>query len=234
MKIGFGELMKIYADLNLKSNLSIGADSPIDMIDMASRLGYSYVCLADFDNFSFKEIREVKDKLKSNVRVLTRIDIVGEDIKVIKQRLRSMRSEIDIIGLKCKDKAIFNWAIQDSRIDLMTFFDYSNLEILTYEAAKLANRNSKPIELIVRPLIINSGLSRSKQLRLIRKIVDNIVRANTPFIITSGAHSIYELRAARELVSVLNLVDLPKELCIRAVTEVPLEIIKNRGQLSES
>ncbi|MHA1377864.1 MAG: RNase P subunit p30 family protein [Candidatus Helarchaeota archaeon] len=230
--------MKIYADLHLHSNHTNGTDSPIDMIKIASRLGFSFICFGDFDNKSFKEIKLFKEKIreknKTEVKVLTRIDIIGNDINSVKQRLRNIRPHVDIIGLKCRKKAIFNWGFQDSRVDLLTFFDYENFKILTYEAAKLANRNSKPIEIFIRPLIRNTGLNRSKLLRLIKKMTYNLIRANSPFIITSGAQNVYEMRAPRELATILSLVDLPKELCHKAVSEIPLKMIKNRGILLES
>ncbi len=221
--------MKIYADLHLNSNISNGVDSPIDMINMASKLGYSYVSFSDFNNVPLKKIQEFKNNIQSKIKVLTGTEIIGEEIKGIKQELRNIRPNIDLISLKVRKKAIFNWALQDSRIDFLTFFDYNNFDLLTYEAAKLATRNSKAIEIFVRPLIIFSGLNRSKQIRLLRKMSYNIIRANTPFIITSGARSIYEIRAARELIAILGLVDLPKEICKKAVSDIPLEIIKNRG-----
>lgn len=220
--------MNLYADLNLYSNLSIGYDSPIDMIEMASKLGFSYICFADFNNFSFNKIQEFKQKNQSEVKLLTRIDIIGENTEEVKQRLRNIRDHIDIIGVKCTKKAIFNWALQDSRIDILTFFDYANFELMTYEAARLASRNSRAIEIFVRPLIVNSGLNRSKQIRLLRKMVNNVIRAKTPFIITSGARSIYEMRAPKELIALLGLVDLPKELCIKAVSDNPMKIIRDR------
>ena len=221
--------MNTYTDLHLNSNLSIGVDSPIDMIQMAFKLGYSYVCFADFNNFPFKKIQEFKKNITTEVKVLTRIDIIGENVRAIKQRLQNIRPYIDIIGLKCEKKAIFNWALQDSRIDLLTFFNYSNFYLLTYEAAKLATRNLKAIEIFVRPLILNTGLNRSKLIRLLRKSVHNIVRAKTPFVITSGAQSIYEMRAPRELITLMGLADLPKELCKKAVSTYPIKIIQNRG-----
>ncbi|NVM03681.1 MAG: hypothetical protein HWN67_15225 [Candidatus Helarchaeota archaeon] len=221
--------MNIYADLHLNSNLSVGVDSPLDMINMASKLDYSYVCFADFNNVPFKKIQEFKSNIQSKIKVLTSSEIIGDDIKGIKQRLRNIRPNIDIVTLKCKKKAIFNWALQDSRIDFLTFFDYNNFDLLTYEAAKLATRNSKAIEIFIRPLIITSGLNRSKQIRLLRKMSYNIIRAKTPFLITSSARTIYEMRAARELIAIMGLVDMPKEMCKKAVSDIPLEIIKNRG-----
>ncbi|MFX1450411.1 MAG: RNase P subunit p30 family protein [Promethearchaeota archaeon] len=221
--------MNIYADLHLNSNLSVGIDPPIDMINMASKLGYSYVCFADFNNMPVTKIQEFKNNIQSKIRVLASVEIIGEELKAIKQRLKNVRPYIDIITLKCKKKAIFNWALQDSRIDFLTFFDYNNFDLLTYEAAKLATRNSKAIEIFIRPLIIFSGLNRSKQIRLLRKMCQNIIRAKTPFILTSAARNVYEMRAARELIAIMGLADLPKEICKKAVSNIPLEIIKNRG-----
>ncbi|MHA1385956.1 MAG: RNase P subunit p30 family protein, partial [Candidatus Helarchaeota archaeon] len=136
--------MKIYADLHINSNFGIGADPPADMVAIASKLGFSYVCFDDFNKKSFSEIEKFKKNIqesnRTNVKVLTRLDLVGNDTKVIKQRLQNIRPHVEIIGLKCKKKAIFNWALQDTRVDLLTFFDYTNFYMLTYEAAKLANR----------------------------------------------------------------------------------------------
>ncbi|NHI92350.1 MAG: hypothetical protein EAX96_07585 [Candidatus Lokiarchaeota archaeon] len=214
--------MQEYFDLHIHSKKDF-----LEMIALLEKFKYSSIAVI---NIQRNELNQLNN---SSLKIYSRINLKSNNINELKQLLSRNINKYDLISIRSEDKSTFNWAIQDSRIDLLTFKDESNYSIFTYEAAKLCAKNEKPIELIISPFLYYTGQRRSKFMRLLSKLIKILIKSKAPFIISSNAHSKWDLRAPKDMVRILNLVELPYENSIHGVTTYALNLIKNYEQKKE-
>ena len=96
------------------------------------------------------------------------------------------------MAVRSNSKAVLNFAIQDSRVDLLMLEESNPNYVFSYESSKLLRRHSKPVEITIRPFLLKTGANRSRLLRSMEKSLTNIARAGAPFIVSSDAHYYYK------------------------------------------
>ncbi|MHA1651131.1 MAG: RNase P subunit p30 family protein [Candidatus Helarchaeota archaeon] len=209
-----------YYDLGIYSSLSDGQDEPEIMIEMAIELGFAGIGLADFTNHTPKIIKGFRNKYKERCPIFTRATLAPKTTDEMKKWVKNLRNQVDIIAIKSgiEDKTIYVNAIVDKRIDIISLSEIADFESLEYVHFKMARNNGKLIEIVVRNLILQSGVQRSKLLRQMIKTCTQIIRSKVPFLISSGAQSKWEMRAPRELVALASLVKIPEKIAFEAVS----------------
>jgi ribonuclease P/MRP protein subunit RPP1 len=219
--------MKFY-DLGIKSSLSRGEHQPEVMLDSAIELGYSGVALADFDNGTPDVIKQLQKEYSPKCNIFTRATIIPKSADAMKMRLKKLQNAVDIIAVRSgsDEKNIYVNAILDKRVDIISLSELSEFNCLDYSHFKMAKENGVLIEISTRDLILKERFQRSKLIRLMYKACEQIVRANAPFIITSGAESKWELRAPKELIALAGLVKIPEKQAICALSTYPEMLIQ--------
>jgi ribonuclease P/MRP protein subunit RPP1 len=219
--------MKFY-DLGIKSSLSRGQDQPEVMLDWAIGLGYAGVALADFGESTPKNIKQVRKEYSLKCNLFTRATIVPKSADAMKNRLKELQNTVDIIAVRSgsAEKNIYVNALLDKRVDVISLSEMSEFSCLDYSHFKMAKENGVLIEISTRDLILKERFQRSKAIRLMYKTCEQIVRANAPFIITSGAESKWELRAPKELIALAGLIKIPEKQAICALSSYPEMLIQ--------
>ncbi|MHA1144819.1 MAG: RNase P subunit p30 family protein [Candidatus Helarchaeota archaeon] len=217
--------MKVYCDLHVHQRLFQNREGPIKVIQLLEKFKYSRIAIVK-EKKSLIPLFEELEKIPTNINFHTRFNIRVESIDALKVLLKKHRKKYDLIAVRSKNKSVLNFAIQDSRIDLLMLEDLLSPFFLSYESAKLLRRHDKPIEIQIRSLITKTGRLRSRILRNLDKSVKNLVRARCPFVVSSNAHDLYELRAPKDMVSLLTLVDFPLENVLKGVSEFPLACLQ--------
>ncbi len=214
--------MKFY-DLNVYSSLSKGEDEPKVLLDMAIELGFAGIGFADFDFTSPKAIKKLRKDYQNKCEIITRATLIPASVTELKNLVKDFRNQVDIIAVKSAndDKTIYVNAILDKRVDMISLEDIKDFEILDYSHFKMARENKTLIEIVTRNLVINSGINRSKLMRQMIKGCYQLIRSKAPFILASGAHSKWELRAPRELQALADLVQIPPDAAINALSVYP-------------
>ena len=208
--------MQEFFDLHIHGNKNL-----VEMLPLLERFNYNHAAII---NFSQNELRNLET---NNLKLYSRINLNSNNINELKKLLSKNENKYDLISIRSSDKSTFNWAIQDSRVDVLTFKDESNYSIFTHEAAKICKKQEKPIELIISPFLYYTGQRRSKFMRLFSKLIRILDRSKAPFIISSNAHSKWDLRAPKDMVRILNLVDFSYTKSIHGVTTHPANVITN-------
>jgi len=223
--------MKFY-DLGIKSSLSIGQDEPAVMLDLAIELGYAGIAFADFGNVPPKAIKQIKKEYQDKCTLFTRVTLTPKSADDMKRGLKEVQNIVDIIAVRSarKDKNIYVNAILDKRVDIISLSELVEFDCLDYSHFKMAKDNGTLIEISTRDLILTEKFQRSKLIRLMYKNCEQIIRANAPFILTSGAESKWELRAPKELVMLAGLVKIPDKQAINALSSYP-EILVRKIQM---
>jgi ribonuclease P/MRP protein subunit RPP1 len=223
--------MKFY-DLGIKSSLSIGQDEPEVMLDLAIELGYSGIAFADFENAQPKAIKKIKKEYQDKCTLFTRATLIPKSADDMKKSLKELQNVVDIIAVRScsEEKNIYVNAILDKRVDIISLSELIEFECLDYSHFKMAKDNGTLIEISTCGLILKERFQRSKLMRLMYKNCEQIVRANAPFIITSGAESKWELRAPKELVALAGLVKIPEKQATSALSSYP-EILIHKIQM---
>ena len=198
-----------------------GKKNFLEMLPLLERFNYTHAAII---NLHPNELKNIDTNCLS---LYSRINLNSNNINELKKLISKNVNKYDIISIRSNDKSTFNWAIQDSRVDLLTFKDESNYSIFTYEAAKLCKKNEKPVELVISPFLYYTGQRRSKFMRYFSKLIRILEKSKAPFIISSNAHSKWDLRAPKDMVRILNLVNFPYSKSIHGVTTYPAAIIKN-------
>ncbi|MHA1130389.1 MAG: RNase P subunit p30 family protein [Candidatus Helarchaeota archaeon] len=219
--------MKNFYDLNLSSTLSSGRSEPEEILDTAVELGFSGVALADFENFSPKIAKKFRNRYQKRLRIFTRATIEPRTTAEMKYWVQKLRNQVDILAVKngSDEKKVYINAILDKRVDIISLIDQSDYK-LEYAHFKMAKKNATLIEVVGRNLIIQGGIQRSKLMRQMIKSIGQILRAEAPFIISSGARSKWEMRGPFDLVALTNLVKIPEVEAIKGVSSYPEKLIE--------
>ncbi len=219
--------MKFY-DLGIKSSLSRGQDQPEVMLDWAIELGYAGVALADFEDVSPKALKQIRKEYSPKCNLFTRATIIPKSADAMKRSLKELHNAVDIIAVRSgsAEKNIYVNAILDKRVDIISLSELSEFNCLDYSHFKMAKENGVIIEISTCELILKERFQRSKLIRLMYKNCEQIIRANAPFIITSGAESKWELRAPKELIALAGLIKIPEKQATCALSSYPEMLIQ--------
>lgn len=219
--------MKFY-DLGIRTSLSRGQQQPEVMLDWAIDLGYSGVALADFENGAPEVIKQVQKEYSPKCNIFTRATIIPKSADAMKNRLKKLQNVVDIIAVRSgsEEKNIYINALLDKRVDIISLSELSEFNCLDYSHFKMAKENGILIEISTRELLLRERFQRSKLIRLMYRTCEQIVRANAPFLITSGAESKWELRAPKELIALAGLVKIPEKQATCALSSYPEMLIQ--------
>ncbi|MFQ6125363.1 MAG: RNase P subunit p30 family protein [Candidatus Heimdallarchaeota archaeon] len=164
---------------------------------------------------------------KAGLNFFSRLSIKAEKIPQIKHLLARNRQRALIIAVETNEPNVCKWATHDHRVDLIAI-DPTQKEVFDEGLANLLKNYDKPVELIYAPLFKVNGPQRSKLLRNYYKIIDLILRKRIKLIISSGATSIFELRRKREVMAIADLLGLPNDKVLEAISETPVQIVQER------
>ncbi|MHA1799503.1 MAG: RNase P subunit p30 family protein [Candidatus Helarchaeota archaeon] len=196
-----------------------------EMIPLLERFNYKHVAIVNVHR------HELQKTETDSLKLYSRVNLKSNDINELKRLISKNINKYDIISVKSNDKSTFNWAIQDTRVDLLTFHNELNFSIFTREAARLCVKHDKPIEIIISPFLHYYGLKRSKYMRLLSKLIKVLEKSKAPFIISSNARKKWGLRAPKDMARILNLVNFPYIKSIHGVSTHPERIIQ-RNQIN--
>lgn len=227
---------RFFIDLHVKSNISTGKSTPSQIARMASHLGFKAIALADFNLKNLDVVDEIRQIFKEyRLDLVVRANIDENTPKQLKQALRKLRRKVEVIAVFCRNLNVARLAARDGRVDLIcfsiknwrkNFFDKSE--------ALLALHGESILEVSLNPII--KAKSHGERIQAIRIFSENIRIArhyNLPIIITSGASSIYEMRAPRELAALATLLGLTEFEARESLSDIPSKLVeKNREKLS--
>ncbi|MCD6381971.1 MAG: hypothetical protein J7L43_03270 [Candidatus Aenigmarchaeota archaeon] len=209
-----------YYDLHIEVN-------DVDkVIELAKRLGYSGISIINIDKETAKSLSE-----KHEFDVISSKMIVVNSKDELKKELSESRTNYEILIVSGGTYEINRAACEDSRVDILAHPEKGRKDSgLDHICMKAAEENDVAIEINFSE-ILNSG-HRSRTMAFIRNNIMLAEKYNTKIIITSGAKSIWNLRAPRDLASIGFLLGMELGKSIQSVSTIPEDIIRiNREKL---
>jgi ribonuclease P/MRP protein subunit RPP1 len=222
--------------LNIQSNLS-GKESRIEqIINFAERLGYSGIAVCD--NFQgLEKLNELKneiDKFKTDLEVHLGVKIQAKDVNELKEALSKVREKVMIVAVSGGDYTINRTACEDSRVDILFHPEAGRFDNgLDEPSLQSATQNNVAIEINFREILNSFRKPRSYTLNHIEQNIVLCNRFKTPMIICSGAESIWDMRAPRDLISIANVLGMDIGKAFLSMSSVPLEIINGNKKTLE-
>jgi RNase P/RNase MRP subunit p30 len=159
-------------------------------------------------NFRDEIFRKIKENSKFNI--FYRLSLNPRNLNKFKNELRHYNKFPYIISLDSQEKEIQIQAAKDSRIDVLSYSDPVNMKTATSGVISLAKQNGTFIEFSLAPIMEKNKALQSKNLRLIYRFIQLILRIKPKLIISGNFDTIYNLRHPRNLCSVCHtLLGLP-------------------------
>jgi len=154
----------------------------------------------------------------------------ADDWGELKGKIGNEREDADVLVFKDGDAELNRKAAGDSRVDIILHPENGRKDSgIDHVIAEEAAENSVAIGLDLKQLEASSK-TRSHILKHWRKNLMLCDKFDTPYIITSGAEEKYELRAPRDLASVIDSLGYNGK---KAVGKYPRKILKRAKKVNE-
>ena len=218
--------MRRFIDLKLKPDDSEKLKS---MLKRAEKLGFTAVGLPV----------SIDGKPKVNdLDIVSRVDLSPDNPRTLLQQLRKVRLKYEVVSVLCKSKSVAIQAAKDHRVDILQYPHYfSNRRSVWFDKqqASLASKSNCHLEINIRDLLGLEPEPLAQRLNNWGRALWNANREDVPVIVSSGAASLNEMREARALSSILDLVDVKEEDSLDMVSNIPFKlVVNNREKLDHS
>jgi len=227
--------MKFY-DLHVKSNLSGGENTINELVKFAESLGYSGIVICERYQGMEKlnELKKIISDLETNIEVYSGVYIQAKNPNELREIISKVRNKVLIVTVSGGDYHINRDACDDSRVDVLTHPELGRYDSgLDQPCLEAAARNNVTIEINLREILYTFRKPRSYVFNHIIKNIRLCDHFKTPMIISSGAQSIWDMRAPREMVSMANVLGLDLGKAFAAVTSIPQQIIEENKKTLE-
>ncbi|RLE82345.1 MAG: hypothetical protein DRJ51_01710 [Thermoprotei archaeon] len=200
-----------------------------DFLRTLSLLGFRGFSVYNLNNALKNALSELEKLSKDyGLDYVKRIDLRPKSKGDLNRLLRKNRHLFEIVVVIPTTREVARHAAIDRRTDVICFEEHERL--FDYTQAHLMSSNEKVLEIPINPLLKNFSQPLLKQYY---KLVSISQFFNLKIVATSGATHPLELRAPRDLCSILSLFEHedPSYSCVR---HTPFQIIKtNRMKLSD-
>lgn len=142
----------------------------------------------------------------------------------VREEIRKYRESDHILIVEGGEEEINRAAVETEGLDiLMHPLEFNNV------LAKAASDNSVSIGFNLGLLIRLRGEARVRELKTMRINLKHARKYKLQLILTSDAHSIYDLRAPREMVAISSLFGMTEKEAVDAMSATPLNILRRKS-----
>jgi ribonuclease P/MRP protein subunit RPP1 len=219
--------MKFY-DMNIQSSLSGGENTIEQIVDFAKRLGYSGIAICD--NYQgpdkLDELKAEIAKLRTDIEVYAGVRINAKTVGEMKEILTKVREHVTVVVVSGGDYAINRAACEDPRVDILSHPEFgrydSGLDEPCLEAAAM---NKVSIEVNFRDILCSFRKTRSYLLQNIMQNIAHCEEFKAPFVVCSGASSVWDMRSPRDMVALVNYLGTDIVNAFSSVSSTPIQIL---------
>ena len=142
----------------------------------------------------------------------------------IREEIRKYRESDHILIVEGGEEDINRAAVETEGLDILLHpLEFNNV------LAKAASDNSVSIGFNVGLLIGLRGEARVRELKTMRINLKHARKYKLQLILTSDAHSIYDLRAPREMVAISSFFGMTEKEAVDAMSTTPLNILRRKS-----
>ncbi len=215
--------MKRFADINLK------IFDEERMVKLAKEYGFQTIAISISESSHIDQLIKLGEKY--GLAIIRRVNLKPSTISELVINLNRWRLNCEIIAVECNSATITKQAAKDRRVDLLNF-PIQNLKLFNKPVAELTSNTNVALEVIFNHLIKSERRILPKTMRMLRLKIALARKYKIPVIGSSGASSILELRAPRDMAAFFHLLGLSLDDAVNAFSKYPLEIVnRNRAKL---
>ena len=227
--------MKFY-DLMIQNGFPTGENTIQEIADFAKKMGYSGIAICD--KYHSKEkldelLTEIKN-VKTDIEIYPGVTIEAKTVAELKEKITKVREKVTVLIVAGGDYAINRAACEDSRVDILMHPEFGRFDNgLDEPCMQMAAQNNVAIGISFRNVMNTFRRIRSY---LLQKLEQNIIlceKYKIPIILCSGAQNTWEMRAPRDLISVVNVLGMEISRAFLSMTTVPLHIIEDNTKTLE-
>ncbi|HDD46124.1 MAG TPA: hypothetical protein ENG42_01495 [Candidatus Aenigmarchaeota archaeon] len=175
-------------------DMNVRCDNKLkDIISMAKRLGFKGICIS-----GDKVSKEVLEKLgEEGIDVIRGVEVSvreSDELRYVKR----LRREFDVVIVNAESVSAIRKVI---RIGSIILHISTPEGIIDQIIAKTAKENNVYVEFRFFDILNAYGLHRAEVFRKYKFNAKVVKKYSTPFVITSGAMDIWDMRAPHELIS---------------------------------
>ena len=199
-------------------------------MDEVERLGYTGVVTFNHEEIKNKDYTDDLISLKndSSFQIRRGLMIYSKNTADLKRKIQKSRNE-DVLMVYGGDLRINRAACENPRVDIISHPYRGRRDCgINHISARKAAENKVAVELNVRYLLRIRPQNRYKVLGYYREILKLQRKFNFPLIITSGAHSIFELHTPLDIIALTYCFGMNEEEASFALSETPRNIIERR------
>ena len=214
-------VMPLYFDLNVHAYPE--TDTAVEeLIRVAKRYGYAGIAITNHDDVAVHEQPE-------SDAIYTGVEIRAQSVVELKRKIKLHWGRVALVTVHGGNDKINRAAVEDPKVDIVAHPSGEKGEgVLNHVLVRYAAENGVAIDFNMDALIHSR---RGDRARIISKMRDNVKlvrKYQAPMIITSHAHSVYDLRAPREMIALASLFGMTEEEAERALSDTPACILAKR------
>lgn len=227
-------MKRAYADLHLCPDLR-DSEQVSQMINKASRLGYSLIAITLPPNSTQEEIQRLQNLYReAKIDLASRVDLKPKSPKELLNNLRKLRRAFEIVAVICESKNVARQAAKDRRVDILNFpsTDFRG-RFFDRAEAELASNALACLEIDVKQILTLEAAVRVRLLTSLRRETATAKGFQIPIVLSSGVSNAMHMRKPMDLAALASLFDLDKNDALEAISKNPMAIVKrNREKLS--
>ena len=183
-----------------------------------------------FDSEKFDDLKkELRGEGSKGLRDLVSVVQIKAKTKgELKTSVQRVRNKVAVVMVHAQNIDVARAAAEMSAVDIIShaFVDQTT--------AREAAKNNVALEINLRDIL---GVYGMKRANLISKINFNLQLARkykVPFVATTGAHSLLDMRASKQIMMFLEAIGFKKDEAKKAVITTPKKIVEtNRKKLTD-
>jgi ribonuclease P/MRP protein subunit RPP1 len=177
-------------------------------------------------------------EIRGQISTFEGVEVRAKNPEDLKRKIQKFRRKPDVLLVHGGDLKINRAALEDPRVDVLAHPYRGRRDSgFNHILAKKAAENNVTVEINLGYFLRNRNHRRQKVLAQFRELLKLNSKFDFPLVMTSGAHSIYELRSPRDSMALSSCFGMDKETAFSTLSNVPRAIIENnqfRNQLVSS
>ncbi len=194
----------------------------------AYRLGFSGVAIIQSSKNYHKDlINDFKDTLP-DFKIFHGVEIHAQNVKELKKKMNKFKDE-DVLIVDGGNLKINRAACEDPRVDVLAN-PYKNRRDsgINHVLAREAVDNEVAIELNINSILKTRFSTRAKLMSQYRQIIKLHRKFKFPLIISSNAHSLYDLRTPEDIIALVQCLGMDEEEAYNSLSKIPGSILDKK------
>lgn len=182
-------------------------------------------------NFSNQDPNQDQD---SAFRIVRGMEIRARNQDDLKKKVQKFRKDAEVLMVHGGDLKINRAACENPRVDIISHpYKGRRDSGINHVSARKAAENGVALELNLRHLLKVRPKFRYRILGQFRDILKLKRKFNFPLVISSGAHSIYDLHTPQDIIALSYCFGMEEKEAIGALSETPQNIMERSEMRSD-